>query len=434
MVTGPDGNLWAAAYGSNAITRVTPAGAVSVVRTAKGPVEIAVGPDGNIWYLTSNAYGLPNRVVDMRTNGTVVKSFPIGFDRPRSLAFGADGSIWLSFDDYTNDRILHLSATGVVLSDTSLSLSTDPVLVAGADGNVWYTSAENDSINRIASNGTVTSFTDPSIADPHDIVRGADDNLWFTNAGNNSIGRITPTGVVTNYAGPGISGPRGIGAGGDGRVWFTNWDDDGAGAIDTLLTGAVTLLNQPASVRSNTWLSAASPPAAGIVAVEFRATGGGLTDDVIAGCNAHALRLARSLGDRRAYSKGNTKSLRSRTDGAGNRGRSAPVVFTIDRTAPVTQMLVPSAGETIGSPAILAAGASDNDRVARVEFLASGGGATNAVVANRHADVLRLDRRLGHERVAERHLHAAESSVGRGRQFSDECPDHRHRPALSSQH
>ena len=170
-------------------------------------------------------------------------------------------------------------------------------------------------------------------------------------------------------------------AGGDGRVWFTNWDDDGAGAIDTLLTGAVTLLNQPASVRSNTWLIAASPPAAGIVAVEFHATGGGLTDDVIAGATLTPYGWL-GLWATGARLEGPYQVVAVATDGAGNRGRSAPVAFTIDRTAPATQMLVPSAGETIGSPAILDTGASDNDRVARVEFLASGGGATNAVVAN----------------------------------------------------
>ena len=369
----------------------------------------------------------------MRTNGTVVKSFPIGFDRPRSLAFGADGSIWLSFDDYTNDRILHLSATGVVLSDTSLSLFTDPVLVAAADGNVWYTSAANDSINRIVSNGTVTSFTDPSIVDPHDIALGADDNLWFTNAGNNSIGRITPTGVVTNYAGPGISGPRGIGAGGDGRVWFTNWDDDGAGAIDTLLTGAVTLLNAPASVRSSTWLIAASPPAAGIVAVEFRATGGGLTDDVIAGATLTPYGWL-GLWATGARLEGPYQVVAVATDGAGNRGRSSSgrVHDRPDRAGHADARAERRRNHREpGDPRRR----RERQRPGRPRRIPREWRRRHERGRReRHADVLRLDRQLGYERVAERQLRATESGVGRGREFSDECSDHRHRPALSSQH
>jgi streptogramin lyase len=128
LVSGPDGNVWFAARGNRsaspasgstaAIGRVTPSGTVTEFGKCvhpgppftgrppyTGPISLAVGPDGNIWY-TSLPAGHASSVGSTAAIGRVTPSgkvteFRAGLapgSRPVSIVAGADGSMW--FGDY----------------------------------------------------------------------------------------------------------------------------------------------------------------------------------------------------------------------------------------------------------------------------------------------------------------------------------------------
>lgn len=129
LVSGPDGNVWFAARGkrsassassgySAAIGRVTPSGKVTEFGKCvhpgppftgrppyTGPISLAVGPDGNIWYTSlpaGNASSVGSTAAIGRvTPGGKVTEFRAGLapkGRPVSIVAGADGSMW--FGDY----------------------------------------------------------------------------------------------------------------------------------------------------------------------------------------------------------------------------------------------------------------------------------------------------------------------------------------------
>ncbi len=68
-------------------------------------------------------------------------------------------------------------------------------------------------------------------------------------------------------------------------------------------------------------------------------------------------------------------------DAAGNTGTSAPITVRVDRTAPTTAVIVPSANNTtVSGNAVLDASATDNVAVTNVQFRATGPGLDNALL------------------------------------------------------
>jgi virginiamycin B lyase len=205
----------------------------------KGPVGIAVGPDGALWFTneTNNSIGR------ITTTGTVTNYTGTGISRPWGITAGPDGALW--FTNRDSNSIGRITTTGTVSNYTGTGISAPFGITVGPDGALWFTNGGNASIGRITTTGTVGNFTGTGINDPIAITAGPDGALWFANEGNDSIGRITTTGTVINYGGSGIRGPNGITAGPDGALWFDNFGADSIGRITT--SGSVT------TYRDGTW-------------------------------------------------------------------------------------------------------------------------------------------------------------------------------------
>src|SRR5690606_11120565 len=60
VTTGPDGNIWFASSNGDKIGKVTPSGGVTVFPQDPlyGPNDIVAGPDGNLWFTARQASGL----------------------------------------------------------------------------------------------------------------------------------------------------------------------------------------------------------------------------------------------------------------------------------------------------------------------------------------------------------------------------------------
>jgi streptogramin lyase len=240
ITPGPDGNLWfissEAVPGVGAVARIVPAsGAVTTFLTNAAPRtypllldDIVTAADGNLWFTgrlpENEGYALP-ALGTITPAGTFIVPDLVG-SSGAAITLGPDGNLW------TGGNFL-----GVIDSvwrqstiTTSLEVSTTPqALVTGPDMNVWLVASNGSGaalVGRVVPNApgneVLTEFPVMSTGNLLDIAAGPDGNLWFTDAGSNEIGRITTTGAITKFPVPtAASGVHGIIAGPDGNLWFT---------------------------------------------------------------------------------------------------------------------------------------------------------------------------------------------------------------------
>jgi streptogramin lyase len=212
------------------------------------PTDIAVGPDGNLWFTQA----LGNGIAKFNPTTDVVTGIPlpssVGFDGADlvSIATGPDGNMW--FSDYDGNTI------GMINPKTD-AISVFPVptpnagledITTGPDGNLWFTEKNANQVGMInPTTDAITEFPVPTAnAWLGVITTGADGNLWFTEQVANAIGMINPTThVITEYPIPTAGvGPSGIAAGPDGNLWFMEY---GAIGMINPTTGAITQFAVP---------------------------------------------------------------------------------------------------------------------------------------------------------------------------------------------
>jgi len=178
------------------------------------PVQIAVGSDGNLWWIEEGS-GDINEGEQYPNDGGVIHSFALPHN-PTSLVAGPDGNLW-----YTTDfpgaigRIIPPPAgsppgTPPDVKEFSAGLNAQSVplnIAAGPDGNVWFSDGAC-SVNKNTGGTTVMGWC--------------------------AIGQVTPSGAITEFP---ISSdvalpytktvcigcstvPGKIVAGSDGNVWY----------------------------------------------------------------------------------------------------------------------------------------------------------------------------------------------------------------------
>jgi streptogramin lyase len=226
IAVGPDGNLWFTNTHSASIGRITPEGDLTRF-SAPGlaaPSDITAGP-GDSMYFTS-PYGAIGRI----TMAGVVTSFTHpDLDEPVGITAGPDGNVW--FTSAGNDRIGRLTPQGITMLEHPDIIDPQRI-TAGPDGNVWFTQAGG--LGRISPVGEITVFSHPTVLDyPNAITTGPDGALWFVDPVAELVGRFTVAGELTTFEDAEIDRPSGITAGPDGNLWFTSTDSDRIGSIST---------------------------------------------------------------------------------------------------------------------------------------------------------------------------------------------------------
>ena len=103
LATGADGNVWFSEFRAGKLGRITPAGMITefpLPRTNAGPGDITAGADGALWFveLSGGMDGLVtdgNRVGRITTTGTVTEyRMPSAAPSAVNLAVGPDHNIW----------------------------------------------------------------------------------------------------------------------------------------------------------------------------------------------------------------------------------------------------------------------------------------------------------------------------------------------------
>lgn len=253
LAIGPDGNLWFVESGKK-IGTMAPSGVVTEYPTHGNPGGIAAGPDGNLW-ITDNF----NDVVVMTTGGAPVATYVVGDPNIlQGIVAGPDGAMWFS-EAHGIDRITTSGTLTRYSLDHGVTRPGAGPLVVGPDGNLWELESELGNIARVTTGGSITEFPTPlKLACFGTMGNGPDGALWFTEGAMNVIGRVTTAGVITEFPGAGPAGtcgtpfggtdPVGIVTGPDGNLWYT---EKGAGKIARMsTTGTITEFPVPSGTSS----------------------------------------------------------------------------------------------------------------------------------------------------------------------------------------
>jgi virginiamycin B lyase len=103
VAAGGDGNIWFSEYKADRIGRITPKGVVTefpLPRPNSGPGDITAGPDGAMWFveLSGGMDGVRtdgNRIGRITYGGRITEyPLPSGSASPINIAVGPDGNLW----------------------------------------------------------------------------------------------------------------------------------------------------------------------------------------------------------------------------------------------------------------------------------------------------------------------------------------------------
>ena len=262
IISGPDGALWITKSPGCGIARIMMTGAIVDVPADFGgycPVALTVGSDHAVWFATSEAIGR------IDSSGATVK-YPAGTSWVHDLTTGPDGALWyVSSNSYVPAVGRMTSAGTYTLFNWNNAPNAGLIrIMSGPDGALWATGVSNTApfgtIARITTSGVFTWYSVPGNPDYQafgGMVTGPDGAIWFTVPGlvwsnpsrvEYAIGRIDMTGGATVYPIPtsyGVTpdhyGGRGIIAGLGGNLWYagdTNYNS-GPLAVGRVVLGQV---------------------------------------------------------------------------------------------------------------------------------------------------------------------------------------------------
>lgn len=229
ITLGPDGNLWFTEQNASAVARVTPSGAITEFRTPtfSFPKDITPGPDGNVWFTE----GTIGKIGVITPAGRIREITFSLFDGAGGITRGPDGNIW--FTGMGENRIwrLDLPTGGLTSFDIPTPNSFPSAITAGPDGNLWFLEQGVGKMAKITTSGEITEFAEP-LSLPFDISPGRDGNVWFVERFSQRIGKVTPDGQFTFYS-TALHTLETITPGFGQSLLFTSFGDDKIASITT---------------------------------------------------------------------------------------------------------------------------------------------------------------------------------------------------------
>ena len=170
--------------------------------------EITSGPDGNLWFLDRESFGLTTAIIGRITPDGAVAEYPLpmsasGFPVLYGIVAGADGNVWfnlngggfgnqLSGPNPGNDRTANITPAGVITVFPDSLGGYRKSITAGPDDDLWVVDPQVG-IASVGLDGKTGIPVLPSYPNsgPHYITVGSDHKLWFTEFGGSRIGRMS---------------------------------------------------------------------------------------------------------------------------------------------------------------------------------------------------------------------------------------------------
>lgn len=162
------------------------------------PTDVAIDAEGNVYV---SEYGGNDRITRLTPDLQFVRHFPdretFPLNRPQSLAFDADGSLWVA--DSCNHRIVRLSPDGEVLAsfgtlgegpgEFRFPYNVEPL----SDGSIVVCEYGNNRVQRMTRDGKPLGFWGRAgreagqLAYPWALTVGRDDRVYVVDSGNNRL-------------------------------------------------------------------------------------------------------------------------------------------------------------------------------------------------------------------------------------------------------
>jgi len=254
IAAGPDGNVWFPT--TNGVARMTPAGKTTTFRTRlpiSGRATIAAAPDGRMWFTEPDQ----SRIGAITMDGVITEYDLPGGIQPLGIAAGNDGVVWFGAVG-TIGSIINGSVSVLLLPNAAQPLE----MAADVDGSVWFVEYPMNKIGHVKPSIAIIGFdrpftdvaTAPACCLPVSITRGSDGAMWFALDQGDAIARLA-NGNVTTFT-PGPAAIRTVAAG-DNRIWYATEALNhpaqiGSISVDGVPGPVVTLPREVARVMSMT--------------------------------------------------------------------------------------------------------------------------------------------------------------------------------------
>jgi virginiamycin B lyase len=170
-------------------------------------------------------------------SGPKLYEYEVG-EAPSSITAGPDGNIWFASTNtgylYRFSLATDTETQWAALASSNAIAGGPPVSVSEPNTYIWSVGGASAQIASTAVQNSVASYTNGFFGPGEGIALASDGNEWFTDTGANSIGKVTPSGAITEYLIPtAASGVAGITVGPDGALWFAENTKNKIGRIPT---------------------------------------------------------------------------------------------------------------------------------------------------------------------------------------------------------
>jgi hypothetical protein len=167
VTTGADGRVWYTApydttpFGDpvpGVLGYVTPQAATTIaIPNSTNPLAVTVGPDRDLWVSvsTSSGYAFDR----FTTSGTFLGALPTAY-QANNATTGPDGNVWYLTTNQVIGRITPAGVNTTYFVGSPYSLMT---ITIGSDGALWFSIGPPvDEIGRITTAGAVTEYSFPA--------------------------------------------------------------------------------------------------------------------------------------------------------------------------------------------------------------------------------------------------------------------------------
>ena len=212
--------------------------------TAAGltPLDVAVGPDGSLYIADGSSNRRIRRVGPDGIISTFAGTGNSGFsgdggpavaadiDTPLQLAVGPDGSIYFS----TFSRVRRIGPDGIITTvagtggggfvgdggpATAATLSSAQGLAVGTDGSLFIADLNNQRIRRVSPDGIISTVagdgsqafggdggqaTEAPLYNPYGVAVASDGSLFIAEYGSHRLRRVGLDGIISTIAGNGL--------------------------------------------------------------------------------------------------------------------------------------------------------------------------------------------------------------------------------------